>query len=396
MPLRILEQVRFWKMMEKEHTILIRQACPTLEPEYEKLLSDWEVVFAKTESTAHQAIQHHLYRSHPTMETSKPLQHFVHQANTHSYEFIQHLTKLMDKSRGIKSQQHTTPILNHIIQQSQYYIYVMEQVGKVDDVESLNHEATVNPNPNHLHLSNIPHQPTPENENEAFTSPITNESLWTSYMFDHRNEAVGIGQHTLPPLPYAYDALEPYIDEEIMRLHHDIHHRAYVEGLNTAEKMMEQARITGDYDLIQHWERQAAFHGAGHYLHTIFWNIMSPDGGGEPTQAIGKQIEKDFGSFEAFQTHFSEAAKKVEGSGWAILVWSPRSRRLEILQAEKHQNLTQWDVIPLLVLDVWEHAYYLQYQADRGSYVDAWWNIVNWSHVNERFTKASTLKWQPY
>lgn len=207
---------------------------------------------------------------------------------------------------------------------------------------------------------------------------------------------VPIGQHTLPPLPYPYNALEPYIDEQTMRLHHDKHHRSYVDGLNQAEKKMAEARKNSDFSLIKHWEREAAFHGAGHYLHTIFWNIMSPQGGGKPDGKLARQIDQDFGSFEAFKKHFSQAAEKVEGGGWAILVWSPRSGRLEILQAEKHQNLSQWDVIPLLVLDVWEHAYYLKYQNNRAGYIEAWWNIVNWPHVAERYEQASRLRWTPY
>lgn len=211
-----------------------------------------------------------------------------------------------------------------------------------------------------------------------------------------QNEWVPIGKHSLPPLPYSYDALEPYISEEIMRLHHTKHHQSYVDGLNKAEKELAIARKKGDYSLVKHWSRELAFHGSGHYLHTIFWNNMTPKGQGKPTGKLLKEIEKYFGSFEDFQKHFTEAAKAVEGSGWALLVWSPRSRHLEILQSEKHSNLTQWDTIPLLVLDVWEHAYYLQYKNDRGEYVKNWWNIVNWKDVEERFQKASQLTWKPY
>lgn len=212
----------------------------------------------------------------------------------------------------------------------------------------------------------------------------------------NQTTAVPIGGHTLPPLPYAYDALEPYIHQEIMRLHHDKHHQSYVDGLNKAEKEMQKARKTGNYELIKHWEREAAFHGAGHYLHTIFWSVMSPDGGGKPSGMLMREINQSFGSFEQFKQHFSEAAKNVEGVGWAILVWSPRARRLEILQAEKHQNLSQWDVIPLLTLDVWEHAYYLQYKNDRKKYVENWWNIVNWKEVERRFHEAQQVKWKPF
>ena len=209
-------------------------------------------------------------------------------------------------------------------------------------------------------------------------------------------QSIPIGKHTLPPLPYPYDALEPIISEEIMRLHHDKHHQAYVDGLNKAENRMKQARETNDFALLKHWEREAAFHGSGHYLHTLFWEVMSPNGGGQPKGALLKQIEKDFGSFAGFKNHFSEAAKQVEGVGWAILVWVPRARKLEILQSERHMILTQWDTIPILPLDVWEHAYYLQYKNNRGEYVDQWWNVVNWPQVDRRFQDAKKLIWKAY
>ncbi|WP_332631573.1 superoxide dismutase [Halalkalibacter flavus] len=207
---------------------------------------------------------------------------------------------------------------------------------------------------------------------------------------------VPIGGHKLPPLPYAYNALEPYISEEIMRLHHQKHHQSYVDGLNKAEKEMQKARRRSDYDLIKHWEREAAFNGAGHYLHTIFWNIMSPRGGGRPSGELAQQINRDFGSFRKMKEHFSNAAEKVEAVGWALLVYSPRTHRLEILQAEKHQNLSQQDVIPLLVLDVWEHAYYLQYKNERKPYITNWWNVVNWPEVERRFLEARQLRWKTY
>ncbi|WP_282140622.1 superoxide dismutase [Cytobacillus oceanisediminis] len=207
---------------------------------------------------------------------------------------------------------------------------------------------------------------------------------------------ISAGKHFLPPLPYDYSALEPHISGEIMRLHHDKHHQSYVDGLNKAEVMLQNARDNNDYSLVKHWSRELAFHGSGHYLHTIFWNNMSPEGGGKPSGALLKEINKYFGSFERFKNHFTEAAKQVEGVGWAILVWSPRARRLEILQSERHMLLTQWDTIPLLVLDVWEHAYYLQYKNNRGDYVKSWWNVVNWKDVEDRYLKASELKWKPF
>ncbi|GED24856.1 hypothetical protein BAG01nite_09580 [Brevibacillus agri] len=207
---------------------------------------------------------------------------------------------------------------------------------------------------------------------------------------------VAPGRHTLPPLPYAPNALEPYIDEQTMRIHHEKLHQKYVDDLNTAERKLVEARQSGNYDLIRHWERELAFNGAGHYLHTIFWPSMSPHGGGTPTGDLAEAIQRYFGSFDAFKQQFSQAAGKVEGPGWAILVWSPRAQHLEILTAEKHQNLAQWDTVPLLVLDVWEHAYFLQYQNQRDKYVENWWNIVHWPYVQERFQQARKLRWEPF
>ncbi|MEC0153727.1 Fe-Mn family superoxide dismutase [Paenibacillus macerans] len=207
---------------------------------------------------------------------------------------------------------------------------------------------------------------------------------------------VPIGGHTLPPLPYPYNALEPYIDEATMRIHHDKHHKTYVDDLNKAEKKLQEARKNGNFELVKHWERELAFNGAGHYLHTIFWEIMNPKGGGRPEGELLQQITRDFGSYDAFHRQFSEAAAKVEGGGWAILVWSPRSHRLQILTAEKHQNLSQWDIVPLLPLDVWEHAYYLKHQNVRADYIKDWWNVVYWPAVAERYEAAKKLKWQPY
>jgi Fe-Mn family superoxide dismutase len=192
--------------------------------------------------------------------------------------------------------------------------------------------------------------------------------------------------HKLPDLPYAYDALEPYYDEQTVKLHHDAHHKAYVDGLNNAEAKLAEARANADFALIKHWERELAFHGSGHILHTMFWENMAPNAGGAASGAIAEQIDKDFGSYEIFKKEFTSAAVAVEGSGWALLCWNPNFKKLEILTAEKHQNLTQWGVIPLLVCDVWEHAYYLKYQNKRAAFVEAWWNLVDWEDVNKRYT----------
>jgi Fe-Mn family superoxide dismutase len=196
--------------------------------------------------------------------------------------------------------------------------------------------------------------------------------------------------HELPPLPYSYDALEPYIDEQTMRLHHDIHHAGYVSGLNNAEAKLAEARAEGDYGLVKHWSREAAFHGSGHLLHSIFWPnmISASEAAASPGGALGEAIDRSFGSFDAFKAQFIAASNAVEGSGWSILAYRPSDDALVILTAEKHQNLTQWGVIPLLVLDVWEHAYYLRYQNRRAEYVNNFFNIINWDDVTARYDSA--------
>ncbi len=195
--------------------------------------------------------------------------------------------------------------------------------------------------------------------------------------------------HELPPLDYPYNALEPHIDEATMKLHHDMHHAAYVAGLNNAEAKLAQAREAKDFSLVKHWERELAFHGAGHFLHCIFWKNMSPNGGGKPQGSLLEQIRRDFGDYESFTAQFKAAATAVEGSGWALLVKNSMTGKLEILTSEKHQNLSQWVVAPLLVLDVWEHAYYLKYQNRRAAYVEAFFNVINWTDVQQRFDNAA-------
>jgi Fe-Mn family superoxide dismutase len=202
--------------------------------------------------------------------------------------------------------------------------------------------------------------------------------------FDHAK-----GEYVLPPLDYDVAALEPSIDAQTMTLHHDKHHLAYVTGLNTALARLAEARKSGDFALVKHWSREAAFHGSGHFLHCIFWTNLAPagkGGGGEPSRELASALAKSFGSVDAFRKQFSAAANAVEASGWALLCHEPISGRLEVLQAEKHQNLSQWGVIPLLVLDVWEHAYYLKYQNRRPDYVKAFWDVVHWADVARRMS----------
>ena len=203
------------------------------------------------------------------------------------------------------------------------------------------------------------------------------------------------GEHKLPELNYSYDALEPYIDEQTMRLHHSKHHQGYVNGLNNAEKALAKARESGDFSDIRNLERLAAIHGSGHFNHCLFWQNMIPaDCYKDPGGDLLSQIKKDFGSLDNLKAQFGAAAKAVEGSGWGFLAWQPGGNQLVTLAAENHQKQTQFTAIPILALDVWEHAYYLKYQNKRGEYVDNWWNIVNWENVAENFARATQYEFK--
>ncbi len=195
--------------------------------------------------------------------------------------------------------------------------------------------------------------------------------------------------HELPPLPYAYNALEPYYDEQTIRLHHDIHHAGYVKGLNAAEEALAAMLKSGDFANAKKVCADLAFHGSGHILHTMFWTNMRPDGGGQPTGQLAPAIGKQFGSFDAFKGLLVAATNSVAGSGWGILAHRRMDDALVILQAEKHENLTQWGVTPILVLDVWEHAYYLKYQNKRPEWTAAFMDhLVNWDDVAARLRAA--------
>lgn len=196
------------------------------------------------------------------------------------------------------------------------------------------------------------------------------------------------GPYVLPKLPYDYGALAPGLEERVLRVHHTKHHAGYVRGLNATLDALENARGSGDMSQIKALSRALAFHGSGHVLHTLYWHSMTPEGSGEPKGELGKMIDRDFGSFAAFKTQFLAATKKVEASGWGVLAYEPMGRRLLVLQAEKHQNLTIWGVVPLMVCDVWEHAYYVQYQNRRADYVDAFFKLIDWPAVAGRLEKA--------
>ena len=198
--------------------------------------------------------------------------------------------------------------------------------------------------------------------------------------------------YELPELPYDYSALEPHYSAEVLELHHDKHHKAYVDGANTTFEKLSDARDSGDFGTINQLEKNMAFHLSGHVLHSLLWTNLSPDGGGQPEGELAAAVKESFGSYEALRAQMSEAANNVQGSGWAALSWEPLGTRLIVEQVYDHQGNVGQGGPPLLALDMWEHAYYLQYKNVKKDWVEAFWDIVNWPDVANRFDRVKSLQ----
>jgi len=199
-----------------------------------------------------------------------------------------------------------------------------------------------------------------------------------------------MADYSLPDLPYDYGALEPSISGQIMELHHSKHHQAYVAGTNTALEQLAEARSANALGTVNMLSKNLAFNLAGHVNHSVFWTNMSPDGGDKPTGELASAIDEFFGSFDAFRAHFAAVALGIQGSGWTILAWESIGQKLVIEQLYDHQGNLAAGTVPLLLLDMWEHAFYLQYRNVKADYVNAWWNVVNWADAQSRFIKART------
>ncbi|WP_062311574.1 superoxide dismutase [Demequina rhizosphaerae] len=201
-----------------------------------------------------------------------------------------------------------------------------------------------------------------------------------------------MADYTLPDLSYDYGALDPHIAGEIMELHHSKHHAAYVAGANTALEKMAGARESGDFGAIAGLEKALAFNLGGHTNHSVFWTNMSPDGGDKPDGELAAAIDEHFGSFDGFRAHFTNNAMTIMGSGWSILAWDTVGKKLIIVQLYDQQGNVPVGLIPLLMLDMWEHAFYLQYKNVKADYVNAWWNVVDWGNVQRRFITATATQ----
>lgn len=199
-----------------------------------------------------------------------------------------------------------------------------------------------------------------------------------------------MADYTLPDLPYDYAALEPHISGRIMELHHDKHHATYVAGANTALEKLAAAREADDLAAVNLHEKNLAFNLGGHVNHSVFWQNLSPEGGDRPTGELAAAIDEFFGSFDAFQKHFAANAVGIQGSGWSVLAWDSVGQKLAIFQLYDQQSNFPLGVVPVVMLDMWEHAFYLDYVNVKADYVTAWWNVVNWADAEQRFTRART------
>jgi Fe-Mn family superoxide dismutase len=201
--------------------------------------------------------------------------------------------------------------------------------------------------------------------------------------------------YTLPDLPYDYSALEPHISAQIMELHHDKHHATYVKGANTALEKLADARAKDDYALVGKLTKDLSFNHAGHVLHSLFWQNLGPDAGGEPVGELATQLSTDFGDFASFKKQMIETATTIQGSGWAVAAWDSMSQRVLTFQVHDHQGEHGQGTLPLLVIDAWEHAFYLQYKNVKADYFEAVWNVVNWDDVAGKLKEAQATKWSP-
>jgi Fe-Mn family superoxide dismutase len=197
-----------------------------------------------------------------------------------------------------------------------------------------------------------------------------------------------MAEYRLPDLAYDYGALEPHISGRIMELHHDKHHATYVQGANSTLEQLDEARHKSDFTRLAALERSLAFNLSGHVLHSLFWQNLVPKGGGRPDGELDEALTRDFGGFDQFKQQLTKAAGSIMGSGWAALVWEPLGRRLLTTQIYDHQSNLSQAGIPLLVLDAWEHAFYLQYENRKAEFFEAVWNVWNWKDVAERYRAA--------
>jgi len=201
-----------------------------------------------------------------------------------------------------------------------------------------------------------------------------------------------MNRYSLPELNYAYDALEPLYNSEMLEIHHSKHHSGYVDGANDVLDKLSEARADSDYDALNQLQKSLAFNVSGHVMHSLFWRCMSPDGGGEPVDAVSRRLDQNFGSVDAMREQMDAAAKSLQGSGWVALSWEPMAQGLIVEQVYDHQGNTGSATIPVLAIDCWEHAYYLQYKNEKAKWLKSFWELIDWAGVEERLGQCESVR----
>jgi superoxide dismutase, Fe-Mn family len=224
-------------------------------------------------------------------------------------------------------------------------------------------------------------------------SVLPQSSLFAASLTDFKTDKLTdeSGNYALAPLPYKFDFLEPYMDAETLNLHYTFHHGGAVKGANKDLQMIRKALDENNLETVDFWTKKLAYHFSSHALHSIFWTNLN-NKKTEPKGDLLKRIEKNFGSFDKLKGYISATSKNVDGNGWGVLAYQPYSDSLTVMQCENHEKIVQWGSIPLLIIDVWEHAYYLKYKNKRADFVDALFNIINWENVEQRLEQATRLK----
>jgi Fe-Mn family superoxide dismutase len=198
--------------------------------------------------------------------------------------------------------------------------------------------------------------------------------------------------YSLPKLDYGYKDLEPLYSAEMLEIHHSKHHSAYVDGANAVLDKLREARASSDYDALNQLQKSLAFNVSGHVMHSLFWRCMSPEGGGDPAAGVAKRLDQDFGSVTAVREQMTSAATSLQGSGWVALSWEPMAQGLIIEQVYDHQGNTGSATMPVLVIDCWEHAYYLQYKNEKARWLKSFWDLVDWTGVEARLRDCENIK----
>jgi superoxide dismutase, Fe-Mn family len=227
--------------------------------------------------------------------------------------------------------------------------------------------------------------------NDQVPNSLADNGVQRNTRFATNRKENRMTHYTLPNLPYDYSALEPHVSGKIMELHHGKHHAGYVKNANDVLEKLDEARQKDDFTRLAALERALAFNLSGHILHSIFWKNLTPKGGGPPQGDFGSALKKDFGEFQRFRKQLTEVASTIMGSGWAALVYEPIGKRLLITQIYDHQSNLAQAGVPLMVLDAWEHAYYLQYENRKTEFFEAVWNLWNWQDISARYSAATRL-----